>query len=277
MSTNFRALSAHSRPKLGTTRALVFESGVRHLRGAPFREQTHPRHVAEFVANTLVFHLAGALVFEGFRLAEPSFEDWCWVVYLYVALVAIRGLMILAFYPALRRLGPGMRWRDGVVMVWGGLRGAVGLALAVAVDEDASIGRADGARFMFHVGGIAFLTLTVNATTCEALIVRLGMARTGELRAAMLRQLESQLGERMQAAYAELSRSRRFQGHHRRLLKRWVSALDVDGAAEAAPPPDEAPESEAPQEAVASGAEGPAGPAPSVDLVAPGPLAEVAL
>ena len=57
-------------------------------------------------------------------------------------------------------LGP----NDGVVMVWGGLRGAVGLALAISVKSTIS-DTVNGDRVVFHISGLAFLTLIVNGTT----------------------------------------------------------------------------------------------------------------
>ena len=41
--------------------------------------------------------------------------------------------------PLLTRQGYGLTWREGIVLVWGGLRGAVGLALALIVERDTSI------------------------------------------------------------------------------------------------------------------------------------------
>jgi sodium/hydrogen exchanger 10/11 len=44
-----------------------------------------------------------------------------------------RGLMIFILYPLLQRIGYGLDWQNATVMSWGGLRGAVGLALALVV------------------------------------------------------------------------------------------------------------------------------------------------
>lgn len=44
--------------------------------------------------------------------------------------------MIMVLSPLLKRIGYGLSWQNGVVMVWGGLRGAVGLALALIVLHD---------------------------------------------------------------------------------------------------------------------------------------------
>jgi sodium/hydrogen exchanger 10/11 len=44
-----------------------------------------------------------------------------------------RGLVIAILSPILRNTGYGMTWKEGIVMTWGGLRGAVSLALALQV------------------------------------------------------------------------------------------------------------------------------------------------
>ena len=43
---------------------------------------------------------------------------------------------MILFSPILSRMGYGLPWKDAVVMIWGGLRGAVGLALALQVAMD---------------------------------------------------------------------------------------------------------------------------------------------
>ena len=65
-----------------------------------------------------------------------------------------------------------MTTNELIVVWWGGLRGAVGLALAMIVSitcdtsNDASL--LAGQRILFQTGGIAFLTLTINGTTTES-------------------------------------------------------------------------------------------------------------
>ena len=45
----------------------------------------------------------------------------------------VRLLAVLVLWPALSRVGYGLDWREGVVLVWAGLRGAVGLSLSLFV------------------------------------------------------------------------------------------------------------------------------------------------
>ncbi len=47
-----------------------------------------------------------------------------------------RAIMLLLFWPALRRLGYGLTWQQLVVIVWAGLRGIVGTAIALTIAMD---------------------------------------------------------------------------------------------------------------------------------------------
>mmetsp|Transcript_125543 Transcript_125543/g.198962 ORF Transcript_125543/g.198962 Transcript_125543/m.198962 type:complete len:810 (-) Transcript_125543:73-2502(-) len=81
-------------------------------------------------------------------------------------------------------------------MTWGGLRGAVGLALAIAVRIDKADGKIDDGqskRVLFFVGGVASLTLCINATTCPLLVKMLGITKTPAARQRMLYKIYSQL------------------------------------------------------------------------------------
>ena len=89
-----------------------------------------------------------------------------------------------------------LKWRDGVVMTWGGLRGAVGLALAIAVKELRGDAVAEKSKqlLLFHVGGLAFCTLFFNGTSSGALLGALGMTkRSGEASMLLDQHVEKQL------------------------------------------------------------------------------------
>ena len=75
-------------------------------------------------------------------------------------------------YPALawERLGKPSTVNDAIFATWGGLRGAVSMALALALvssteNGDTTISVDDSHRVFFCVGGVAALTLLINATT----------------------------------------------------------------------------------------------------------------
>ena len=60
-------------------------------------------------------------------------------------------------------------------MMWGGLRGAVGLALALLVAQSEELDSHNiGSKVLFHTSGIVVLTLMINATTIQLLLKLLG-------------------------------------------------------------------------------------------------------
>lgn len=72
-----------------------------------------------------------------------------------------------------------MTWKDAVVATWGGLRGAVGLALALIVQLDVH-NMPPGFRTLtiFYFGVVAACTLIINGTTMPLLLKVLGITKT---------------------------------------------------------------------------------------------------
>lgn len=58
---------------------------------------------------------------------------WGYLILLYVFLQISRGIVVASLYPFLRYFGCGLDWKEGVVLVWSGLRGAVALSLSLSV------------------------------------------------------------------------------------------------------------------------------------------------
>lgn len=145
-------------------------------------------HVIETIGNTMVFFLAGVLT--GRSMLKSSFEDYLWTVLMYVIMNVLRFVMFLILRPLLNLVGQPVSLTDIIVMTWGGLRGMVGLALAILVRQDLAKGRLseqDGDRVLFLVSGIAALTLVVNATTSPSVCKVLGVTAAPECRKVLLR------------------------------------------------------------------------------------------
>ena len=86
--------------------------------------------------NTVIFAIAGTklgtLWGDGKLRVVAELYGWQ-VVAIYPIVLFTRGFAIALFFPLLKRWGTGCTWREAVVMWWGGLRGSVGLALALVV------------------------------------------------------------------------------------------------------------------------------------------------
>ncbi|KAL7551579.1 hypothetical protein ACHAWF_014765 [Thalassiosira exigua] len=90
--------------------------------------------------NTLLFALGG-LVFgdvianHGEREGFWTGTDWGYLILLWVLLHVIRFACVYSFYPLISRIGLSTNWRESFFLSYGGLRGAVGISLAIALDN----------------------------------------------------------------------------------------------------------------------------------------------
>ena len=131
----------------------------------------------EWMVNTLLFEIAGMVVADSVWAATTG-KDWVYVLVLYVGMNAVRGATLALLFPALSRVGMRCQVADALFMSWAGLRGALGIALALIVQGNtahSNLNDNDADRILFYVCGMATLTLLVNATTCKYALDRLGL------------------------------------------------------------------------------------------------------
>ena len=163
--------------------------------------------MVEFAGNTVIFVLAGAVMgkISVAHWAEDSdvlgWSDTGYLVLLWLLSNMTRLLMLWLLSPALRRLGDGVEPKELLVMGWGGLRGAVGLALALSLQNSPAVEHKLGVRIVFHVGGMAFLTLAVNGTTVAPLLRYLGMTAPSESSERLFELMEHHVKGRMRDEY----------------------------------------------------------------------------
>jgi NhaP-type Na+/H+ or K+/H+ antiporter len=163
----------------------------------------------EFAGNTVIFVLAGTVLGNVCitHWVEDSdvlgWSDTGYLVLLWLVSNATRLLMLLLVAPALRRMGDGVSPKELLVMGWGGLRGAVGLALALSLRHSPAVDRKLGAQIVFHVGGMAFLTLAVNGTTVAPLLKYLGMTTPSASSERLFELMEHHVKGRMREEYVK--------------------------------------------------------------------------
>ena len=120
----------------------------------------------EYIANAILFLLIGLAI-------EPSllWEQRVAIVIAVTAVMVARPLAVFPLVSALERIMgiPPVGWRNSLVLVWGGLRGAVSLALALSLPEDLS----QREMFIAMTAAVVLVTLMANATTIAFLMRRL--------------------------------------------------------------------------------------------------------
>lgn len=99
----------------------------------------------------------------------------------YPLLHVIRFLVNLMFWPCLRRMGYGMTFKEVLLTTYAGLRGAVGMSLALMVSIEPLIDAHIQDVILVHVGGMAMMTLLINATTTGCLVRKLGLTKESDI------------------------------------------------------------------------------------------------
>merc|ERR1719446_265396 len=173
--------------------------------------------IVAHILNTYIFVIAGCRL--GTIIAESAISrETIWntgsslVMGIYPMVLLTRGVTFLLCYPLLKRIGTPVDWKDAVVMWWGGLRGSVGLALALVISHTAYDSYmwaekfdANGAPVDYQVGDGGYLhcrdapflflmmtcvvitmTVVVNGMTMMPLMQKLGMTELSEERKFMM-------------------------------------------------------------------------------------------
>jgi len=150
---------------------LVFGGHARASLAAPdWRSLSAIWGQLSFWASSLIFVLASMLVPR--TLGMAGVWDLLLLAVLVVAALAARALMVFGCLPllSLMRLTTRVQRSYKVVMLWGGLRGAVTLALALAVTENPLVPAEVQHLVTVLATGFVLFTLAFQATTLRPLI-----------------------------------------------------------------------------------------------------------
>ena len=160
--------------------------------------------LAAFLANTLIFIIVGVIIGQRTKFTAESFID---LALIYIGIHLIRGFVILIFFPIMKKIGYGINRKEAIVLWWGGLRGVIGLAMALivveynmtnkelsdlagvlGVDLNTNPGFFDMIKeqFLFITAGIVLLTSLINATTIKALVNGLGLTKLSFARSELI-------------------------------------------------------------------------------------------
>lgn len=140
-------------------------------------------------AGALIFILAALLIPR--LLEEVRLEDFVLVGVVVLAAITARSVILFGLIPLLTalKLSPPVERPYRVAILWGGLRGAVTLALALAVTESVRV-PSDIQRVVGILAtGFTLFTLLVQGTTLRWIVARLGLDRLSPIDEALSRQV----------------------------------------------------------------------------------------
>jgi len=162
-----------------------------------------------YIANTLIFLVVGIIIAMRVRMDSPV--AWKTLFLLFGALLCIRTISITLFLPLLRRIGLGLSREKVAVLIWGGLRGAVALAMALTLAQDQRIPQELGDQILFLTAGIVVLTLLINGTTMPLVLRLLGLDRLPAAKQATVDQATILIRKELQTLQAKLRKNPFFQ------------------------------------------------------------------
>lgn len=160
-----------------------------------------------FWANSLIFLFAAMLVPKLMAAAEP--EELLMVAVVFVVTLAARAIVVFGLLPllGLTPLGTKVSNPYKTVMLWGGLRGAVSLALALAVTEQDAVPEAARQFIAVVTTGYVLSTLFINGMTLRPLIRVLGLNQLSPIERAIRNQALVVALEDLQGKTSELAKT----------------------------------------------------------------------
>lgn len=175
--------------------------------------------LAAFIANTLIFIIVGVVIALKVNFAPV---DFLILAIVYIGIHIARAVVIAMFYPAMKNIGYGMTAKDGTVAWWGGLRGAIGLALALIVASEESIPADIRSEILSITAGIVLLTSIINATTIKYLVNWLGLTKIGQAKAQVMISAQSYLRQSSENALEKLKGDRFMAGANWNSVKEYL-------------------------------------------------------
>jgi len=154
------------------------------------------------IANTVIFLLVGTLI--AGRVQLDNSQMWLSLIILYISLQVIRSFSVALFMPLLKRIGIGITREKATVLVWGGLRGAVSLALALTVAQNELIPREIGDQVLFLCAGIVVLTMLINGGSMGWLLKKLALNRLPEAKQATVDKASGEVNKTLSTILPEM-------------------------------------------------------------------------
>ncbi len=145
------------------------------------------------MANTIIFLLVGTLIAGRVRLDDM--DAWIALGLLYISLQFIRAFSVVLFMPLLKRIGIGINKEKASVLIWGGLRGAVSLALALTVAQNDLIPKEIGDQILFLCAGIVVLTMLINGGSMGWLLKKLKLDRLPDAKQATVDKVSGEVSK----------------------------------------------------------------------------------
>ena len=161
-----------------------------------------------FWANALILVLAATIAPR--MLLQLSLVESLYLIVVFAGAFAARAIVLFGMLPALSLLGmtAPITQRQKALVMWGGVRGAVTLVLALSLAELTAVDEDDRRVIAALAAGFVFATLLLNASTLAWTTRRLGLDRLSPADVALRERVIAGTVEEVRFYVAELARER---------------------------------------------------------------------
>lgn len=174
-----------------------------------------------YIANTLIFIIVGIVIAEK---VDFSWSHCAILLLVYIALNIIRYITIMMLYPIMKHSGYGLNKKESIILTWGGLRGALGMTLALMVSYTPAIPEEIRSQVLFFTAGTVTLTLCINATTMRWLLNKLGLIYIPTARTMMENKIQNLLHENSEQYFERLKTREALNGANWEKVSQYVTA-----------------------------------------------------
>jgi NhaP-type Na+/H+ or K+/H+ antiporter len=138
----------------------------------------------QYSCETLIFVLVGFVVGIEMMTGSSTITGWDWIrmIFFWVLLIAARAIMVFSFLTILEGNGYGINKKEIIVLIYGGLRGALGLCLALIISVDKELPTRFRELTVFYMCGMAVLTIVINGFTCGKVVDYVEMIKSPEIK-----------------------------------------------------------------------------------------------
>jgi len=196
--------------------------------------------LVKYLLNTVLFALGGVVwgtvISNNDETRSQIFvaKDWGLLFALYGLMMLIRAGLLVTVYPWISKNGLGTNWSEVAFMSWGGLRGAMGIALSLSLDAVITEKTLPGdprrnftSQLFFFSGGVALLTLVLNGTSARPILKFLGLTDAGATRAIIVNRYRYTLTHRILEALLHHLGDARFSGVDYGVVRAHISFLSI--------------------------------------------------
>ncbi|KZV31393.1 sodium/hydrogen exchanger plant [Dorcoceras hygrometricum] len=182
-------------------------------------------------------HFCGVVIAESFLgsdgIDNTNEHSWGYIFLLYVVVQVARIVVVGTLFPFLQYFGYGLDWKEAIILVWAGLRGAVALSLSLSVKRTSGhstfINSDTGNMFVFLTGGIVFLTLVVNGSTTQFVLSILHMNKLSAAKKRILNYTKYEMLNKALEAFRDLGDDEELGPADWTTVKKYIASLnDVD-------------------------------------------------